>query len=354
MKYTYTAAWVVVGGISLPEKSAPIELAKSATTRYMLTRDPDPLLERVDETSAVARLLLKGVFGQRGNTDFETALSSEVEEIKAERNKKIGVQPVLVFQAQGEIEATVEEPMHEHERFIVTFDAFNKSKVKLLHQNDVEAMKLAVAFESEVPSHFAYLADSTYLFNDAGKPVYSLSFSLSAEASTSRQLTEEAANNIAARYAALSRESGLDSVERLFSQMAEDGTDRLKAFLSGWTALEILIAKSFKSYEHAFLSPLTKAGQPTLRERFLDRMKVVMQDKYRLSDKFIAVTAVLFPDISDAEAQKNYTDFCKLKSLRDSILHGEVFSEKDLPVHDVAALLRKYVVARIAVIEYEG
>ena len=350
-KYTYTAAWVVIGGITLPEKSAPIELVKLGNTRYVLTCDPDPLLEKVDEAAAVGRLMLKGLVGQRGSADFETALSSEVEEIKAERNKKIGAQPVLVFQAEGEIEAKVEEPLHEHERFVVTFDAFNKNKVKLLHQNDVEAMKLAVAFESEAPSRYAYLAGGTYLLNDAGKPVYSLSFTMSAEASTSRRLTEEAANNISARYAALNRANGLESVERLFSQMAEEGTDRLKAFLSGWTALEILIAKSFKSYEHAFLSPLTKGEQPTLRERFLERMKDVMKDKYRLTDKFIAVTSVLFPDISDAEAQKNYEDFCKLKALRDSILHGESFSEKDLPVHDVAVLLRKYVVARIAVAE---
>ena len=73
-----------------------------------------------------------------------------------------------------------------------------------------------------------------------------------------------------------------------------------------------------------------------------------MNDKYRLTDKFIAVTAVLFPSIEDAEIEKNYADFCKLKGLRDSIFHGEPFSEKDLPVHVLAALLRKYVVARIA------
>lgn len=347
MKYTYTAAWVVVGGISLPENSPSIELAKSTNARFLLTREPNSLLERVDEASAIRRLMLKGLVGQRGSTDFQTALSSEVEEIKAERMNKVGVQPVLVFQAQGEIEANVEKPLHEDERFIVTFDAFNKSQVKLRHQNDVEAMKLAVAFESDAPSRFTYLADSACLFNSAGKPLYSLSFSMSAEASVSRHLTEEAAKNIAARYAVLKQEVGLDSVERLFSQMAEVGTDRLKAFLSGWAALEIFIAKSFKSYEHAFLYPFTNGEQPTLRERFLERIKGVMQDKYRLTDKFIAVTAVLFPNSSDEEAENNYTVFCKLKSLRDSILHGEAFLEKDLPVSDVAALLRKYVIARI-------
>lgn len=91
-------------------------------------------------------------------------------------------------------------------------------------------------------------ADGTHLLNDAGKPIYSISFSMSAETSVSTPLSNEAAARIGIRYVALNQENDLDSVERLFSQMSDYGTDRLKAFLSGWAALEILIAKSFKSY----------------------------------------------------------------------------------------------------------
>jgi hypothetical protein len=207
---------------------------------------------------------------------------------------------------------------------------------------------MAVAFESETPSRFTDLTDGTYLLTEAGKIVYSISFEMSGEATVSTSLSDEAAKRISARYASLNEAHELDSVERLFSQMAEYGTDKLKAFLSGWAALEIFIAKSFKSYEQAFLSPFTKAEQPTLRERFLQRIKGVMKDKYRLTDKFIAVTAVLFPGALDDDVRQNYERFCKLKDLRDSIFHGEPFSEKELPVHDLAALLRKYVLARIA------
>jgi hypothetical protein len=129
--------------------------------------------------------------------------------------------------------------------------------------------------------------------------------------------------------------------------MTHYGPDRLKAFVSGWTALEILIEKSFKTYEQIFLSPLTNAEQPTLRERFLGRITDVMKDKYRLTDKFLAVAAVLFPAVADAEVQEDYKKFCRLKGLRDSIFHGDEFSERDLPVHELAELLRKYLVAYI-------
>lgn len=348
MHYSYTAAWVVVGGISLRKDSPPIELVSSRDSRFLLTRDPDAVLARVDQGSAIGRLMLKGLVGQRGAVDFPSALVAEIEEIKGERKKKIGEQAILLFEAQGEIDAKLKEPLHEHDTFIIAFDAVDKSRVRQIHQADIEAMKMAVAFESETPSRFADLTDGTYLLTEAGKIVYSITFSMSGEVSVSRSLSDDAAKRISTCYAALNGADDLDSVERLFSQMAEHGTERLKAFLSGWAALEIFIAKSFKSYEQAFLSPFTKAEQRTLRERFLGRIKDVMKDKYRLTDKFIAVTTVLFPGAADENVRQDYEKFCRLKDLRDSIFHGEPFSEKELPVHELAALLRKYVLARIA------
>ncbi len=129
--------------------------------------------------------------------------------------------------------------------------------------------------------------------------------------------------------------------------MADYETDRLKAFLSGWAAIEILIAKTFKTYEDAFLSPLANAEQQGLREKFLARVKSVMKDKYRLTDKFAAVGAVLFPYAPESESQKDFEKFIKLKKLRDSIFHGEEFSERDLPVYELAVLLRKYILAHV-------
>ena len=348
MRYSYMVAWAVVGGVSLRQGSPPIELACSEDFRFLLTNDPNNIPTRADEESAIGRLMLKGLIGQQGAVDFQTALAAEIEEIKTIRKKKISGRTILLFEAQGEIEATLKKPLREYDTFIVTFDTDAKYMVRQMHQADIEAMKLAVALESDVPAQFAELTDGMYLHTEEGKIVYSISFQMSSEVSFSRSLPDEAAKRISTRYAALNKANDLASVERLFSQMAEYGTDQLKAFLSGWAALEILIAKSFTNYEQAFFSPFTKAAQPTLRERFLDRIKGVMKGKYRLTDKFNAVTVVLFPDIADEDVQQNCEIFRKLKGLRDSILHGKSFTEKELPVDELAALLRKYALAHIA------
>jgi hypothetical protein len=347
MRYSYSAAWSVIGGISLPNDSERIELYCSKSCRFVLTRDPDSLLGNVERGAALGRLMLKGLFGQRGTAEFPVALEAEIEEIKAERKKKTGVYPVLVVETHGEIDAAIHKPVQELEEFIVTFDAVDKEAARRAHQSEIEAMKLAVGLESEVPLRFAALSEGTYLTDEAGKIIYSINISGSAEMSVSSNLSTEGPARISARYSLLQQANDVNSVQRLFSQMVDYGPDRLKAFVSGWAALEILIEKLFKTYEQIFLSPLTNAEQPTLRERFLGRIRDVMKDKYRLTDKFLAVAAVLFPAVPDAEVQEDYKKFCRLKDLRDSIFHGNEFSEKNLPVHDLAALLRKYVLAYI-------
>jgi len=217
-----------------PERQLTNSVGEFRKRAVHIDARPDALLAKVDEASAVGRLMLKGLASQSGPKDFQTALASEIEEIKAERKKKTGAHDVLLFQAHGDIEASVQEPLRDHDTFIVTFDAIEQNSVRQLHKHDIEDMKVAVAFESDAPSRFAYLADGTYLLNNAEKPVYSISFSMSGEASVSTPLSSEATRRITDRYAALSQENDLDSVERLFSQMAEYGTDRLKAFPSGW------------------------------------------------------------------------------------------------------------------------
>lgn len=102
----------------------------------------------------------------------------------------------FVFETQGEIDATLQEPLHEHDTFIVAFDVVEKRRVRQIHQADIEAMKVAVALESDSPSRFVDLTDGIYLFTEAGKIVYSISFSMNAEASVSTSLSDEAAERI--------------------------------------------------------------------------------------------------------------------------------------------------------------
>lgn len=57
------------------------------------------------------------------------------------------------------------------------------------------------------------------------------------------------------------------------------------------------------------------------------------------------MTVALFPDADDTEVDSYLNQFARLKGLRDKLLHGQDVPEDTLPVHELAGLLRRYVLA---------
>ncbi len=346
MRYTYISAWSVVGGVSLPHDCSTIELFCNDTSKFLLTCEPDDYLASLDRGLAIGLLMLRGLVGQGESSEFDDRLNAELDGLREERKKKIGNTAVLVFTATGEIQAPVAGPSREYKDFIITFDAVDKVSLRRKHRADVQAMKLALALEGNSGSKFSSLADGVYLTDESNRIIYSFSPSFGlADVFVFAGLTQEIQSRVSNRYRALRRDSSLEQVHRLFSEMSDRDNDRLRVFLSGWAAFEILISKTFKIYEQEFLSPLRGAGQPNLRDRFLKQLRDVMKGKYRLMDKFLVVSSVLFPDADDTTVEQDYQHFKKLKELRDAIYHGNEVSEKDLPVTELSMLLRKYISA---------
>ncbi|WP_156782124.1 hypothetical protein [Acidihalobacter aeolianus] len=350
MKYYYKAAWAVIGGISSPSDVERAVLVSGTDFTFSLVRNAEVDLTEIDNNQAIARLLVKSIVGQRGSAPFRDAIAIEASEIKEERKQKAESNPILVYEAEGDLPVQMDRHHREQDGIIIGFDLIDKAEVRQLHKPKIEAMKMAVAFEGGSTSRFTELGDGIHLVTDDGKSVFSFTASASGRTTvfTSNPLSDQGVQNVGNRYHTLLSMDDLTSVERLFSQMAVQGADQLKTFLSGWAALEILIAKAFKRYEQEFLSPFTQIGQESMRERFLARIKDVMKDKYRLSDKFVAVSAVLFRDASREDFQRDYQTFRDLKERRDSISHGDPFEENSLPIQQVDALLRKYCLAYIA------
>ncbi|HVR93995.1 MAG TPA: hypothetical protein VHI75_09125 [Casimicrobiaceae bacterium] len=111
-------------------------------------------------------------------------------------------------------------------------------------------------------------------------------------------------------------------------------SDKLRVFIFGWTALEILVHKAFRTYVDQFLAPIAQVEPVRLRGRFLRRLKEAMNDKYRLTDEFLVVTSVLFPDVATERVESDTALFERLKALRDDLLHGKAVDENSLPVHE--------------------
>lgn len=134
----------------------------------------------------------------------------------------------------------------------------------------------------------------------------------------------------------LNADKELQTVIDLFSRSLkpyEDGF--LQAFISAWTGLEIFIAKQFKAIQLTI--GITIKGEPA-HDIFSKRMLEVMKDKYRLLDKFAALSNYL----NESGADEDITVFKKVKQIRDEFFHNMVGPVESLPLNETRELLEKY------------
>lgn len=347
VSYKYTTAWKVAGGINLPVRAESVVLHETDRCKFVLTSKADSYLAILDRTIAAGTVLLKGLFNATKFPDVGAALDNYAQEAREARRSRAGGEDatVLIIEATGICHIASQE-RKEIGGLAVTFDAIDGDGIRNKHKGELETIKLALACESEIPSRFEELASGIWLTDGTGRTVHNLNIRMgSVRLFTSKPLTHEKTASIRHRYDVVLENREFRTVRRLIAQMVDNDDEPLKAFLFGWTSLETLVAKAFKTFEREFMEPLAVGSHPQLRERFLARVRSVMNDKYRLREKFDCVTAVLFPRADALSVDRYVETFERLKEMRDSIVHGNDFEEASLPVHELSVLLRKYVVA---------
>lgn len=109
----------------------------------------------------------------------------------------------------------------------------------------------------------------------------------------------------------------------------------LHAFVAAWTALEIFVAKQFKELQSSVTININGA---TAHKDFSDRMLTVMSDKYRLTDKFAALSS----HYDDISADADIAEFKRIKGIRDKFFHNMAGDVKDLPLDQTRQLVSKY------------
>ncbi len=345
MTFTHVRAWRIIGGIGMPIDSDCLKLATGEKWSYTLVRALDDSFEKCDQGMALGNLTLQGVFGPAKIGTLEERLAAEVEEIRLARSKKIGGSPILLFVGKGEIDVSVAQPAQQRDDYILTFDAFNKDAIRQQFAPQHRSMQLALALESKSRVRFDQVATGVYCTNLEGHTVHSVSISLNAEATVSSAMAPDSVDAIARRFALLNQSSQLESTVRLFADMATYGREPFRVFISGWTAFEILIKKTFKDYEKRFFGDVQIPHQRNLADQFLSRIRESMVKSISVIDQFLVVSSVLLPAQDSDVSENDLLVFKKIKKVRDDIAHGSTFDESLLPVTELSDLLMKYLAA---------
>jgi len=305
----------------------------------LLTNDINRHCLKLDTGLACANLLLRGMFGGEKLQDLPIAIDAEVTKIQEERasKKKTGTHAVIIV--KGNAELNINQKLHrETDQFRICFDAIDKESLQKLHKDKIHSIVSSLSMSTIPEYHAERETSGIYFIDEKDKPLYSFTMQGGrARVITSRPINDVEENEIAKIIGLSVNNQQLKTPFRLFTQSLEFTQDELRSFISAWTALEIFTNKVFSSYEEKFIGNISDDHGTHGVNQFLTRIKDVMKDKYRLSDKFALIASFLSDEI-----EKDMELFKSMKNLRDDISHGKEFNEEALPVENARKLVAKY------------
>jgi hypothetical protein len=343
MKYKYVAAYEIHGlSHSLDTGDVEVYAAEDGyPVKAVLAERVDDHCYELDRAQALGNLVLKSLVGQEESDDLIVEVKAEINRIRERRKKDLDGSELLIFTAEGEVKPDFSRPSRETDEFVLGFELINKSDITSAHSAQLNAALTALYLSVEHESiQVNRIQRGIYLLNESGKPVYSFDMSASASAFVSKRTTDEVVGEVRSRAVRLAAENSLATVNRLLVQAISRENDKLRRFMFGWSALEILVNKVFTEYEKTlFVStqPRTNPAGYRHKQKVVDRIRAVMKSKYSITDKFAVIAACL-----DDSSEKDEEAFTSIKKERDKMFHGEAIDEDCLPIAETIKLLKKY------------
>ncbi len=341
MKYRYVTVYQLRGLIHNPDRGDVNLYIKEGvpSVRAILTDKLDEHCYELDRAQSVGYLMLKSLFGQRESKDLRVEVETEICRIRERRNKDIEGSEKFIFIAEGETNPDLSKPNRETDDYSLGVGLISKEIIAESYSDQLHTLLVALCLSTKHEIiEVKKVTGDVYLINERGKPIYSFDFSGSGENYSSRRTTDEVITEAQGQSIKLMSERNLNRVYELLIQAVSRDNDRLRRFMFSWSALEILIHKVFLAYEKKFIENLTGADPAKHTQRYFDRIRDVMKDKYRLTDKFVVVAS----GIGDDSIETDLEMFVKIKNIRDALFHGDRVDDETLPISETVKLLKKY------------
>jgi len=337
MWYQYFAAYKIEG-ISQPSDAQERVIYAEIDAEARVVYDVDTHLFDVDRKAAIGSLLLSAVFGQSVEGSVEARIVPEMESLRRARAETIGPGLFLIFEATGEIGPFELTTQRELPDFVIAIGGPSKLSIRSRYAATLNGLLTSFVLASETVHGLTRVADEIVFRTDDGKPIYAYSLGGSAKASVSTTLKPELLDFVSQTAKVLADSKGLADPARLVVRSFRDDGDDLLAFLSAWAGLEIFVSQNFSEYEAAAFERLSGP------DKFIGRIRTVMNDKYRLADKFSLIAFELTPPAAPA---KDEAIFKELKDIRDKLMHGGEVGSLSVPAEKARKLLRRYLKLRV-------
>lgn len=339
MDYTYTVVYRFEGiAATNLEKDMIVYEDDSLGLAVTLTNDVNPHCLNLDRGLACASLLLRGMFGEGKAEELPIAVEAEVTKIQEERISKKGSGAYAVIIIKGQSELDIKDNFHrETKQFRICFDAVDKDSLRKTHEETIHSIISALSISTSPEYHAKKITSGIHFIDSSDKPLYSFTMQGGRPRLIRAKQIDTEKEEISKVIRLSCGNTPFKTPFRLLTQSLETTQDELRAFIAAWTALEILTNKIFSTYEEKFIAGIADDHDSHGINQFLFRIKDVMKDKYRLTDKFTLIASFLSDDISgDIELFKS------MKKIRDNISHGKEFDEETLPVENARKMVAEY------------
>lgn len=343
MRYEYVFV-AEIRGLVPPKQTEIVVDAPAIGGSVTFTGDGNSIPEAVDLKTAIGRQLLGGLAGKT-IADRDAELKLAVQVIRQNRRKPNSHEALVIVRATGETEDFELEHSREDEGFILCLGSSPAKDIQKLHKSYVQSLKAALHLASPHDASAKTLVDCVLFYRDGGKPVFCYEMEAYGTAYVASPITPELTGDVMQFASLLSKGRSHTDVIRLLSRSMDLTSDTLLSFLSAWAAFEIFISKTFKEYEGLIFNDAGSSPIPAHPE-VIRRVREVMSDKFRLTDKFAIIAGVLNKNDVDADLKA----FSSLKGLRDKLFHGQEIDIRNLPCETTRNLASKYLRLHLALV----
>ena len=338
MQFVHTLVYEIHGIIG-PKEGDLVILDANVAAWACLTRDPNPYCHDADQSTAISTMLFRGLFGGGPEGSFRERLDHETALIREDREKTQANHTYLVLRRKGKVADWEPRVEREQDGYVIRLNGISTKEIREGTKVAFSSLFLALSFIREHPLIIRKHSDGLIFYRDDGKKVFAKALTMGKVSATIsspyQESNQEKVNNT---FRTFSRLDDLSRVLRLLITSIEEVNNQLEAFLAGWAGLEIFISKVFSQYEGAFFGDLNKAERSEAHSQFVVRIRDVMKDKYRLTDRFALIASKLAPDQADEDVEQ----FKAVKKVRDDLYHGQDIDDQELPISMLHTLLIKY------------
>jgi hypothetical protein len=306
-----------------------------------LTTDITSSLAILDRQQAIGAVMLGASVGHAPNGALSDTWKVLVQKRIAERSLRYKQSAFVVIEVEGEIAATLPSDLPMQDGHAVCFDAYEKNTVAELSHTYVANALSAIRLAAPTACQFELVTQGSFLINEAGHIIHSMSFSLSGSMTVNRYLEPAQVQTMGELIGSLKASPELKQPLDLHAQSLNHQETRLRSFMAAWNALEQFTFAVKNKY--GSLWEAERDDSTTTSARLLTLNSIPDKSSGKLAIAFGKMACAL----GGSDAISDIAEILALKSIRNALSHE--LKDKELPVERVQVLMDKYLKKHLGV-----